>query len=123
MGGSHLHFEERPGLWPVLKSQIRTAAAVALNRELVLLYWGIGKEILTRQQRRRMERKIIDSRKTFATRSQKCMGFSPRNLKGFSGSLADRQLCNRVWHHYSPPRGISENGSFIALSTIRLTRN
>jgi len=36
-----------------LKTQIRTAqvrAAVAVNQELVLLYWGIGKEILTRQQ-------------------------------------------------------------------------
>jgi hypothetical protein len=35
-----------------LKNQIRTAqvrAAVAVNRELVLLYWGIGKEILARQ--------------------------------------------------------------------------
>jgi predicted nuclease of restriction endonuclease-like (RecB) superfamily len=36
-----------------LKSQIRTAqvrAAVAVNQELVLLYWGIGKEILIRQK-------------------------------------------------------------------------
>jgi hypothetical protein len=36
-----------------LKSQIRTAqvrAAVAVNQELVLLYWGIGNEILTRQR-------------------------------------------------------------------------
>jgi hypothetical protein len=38
-----------------LKSQIRTAqvrAAVAVNQELVLLYWGIGKEILVRQRER-----------------------------------------------------------------------
>ncbi len=36
-----------------LKNQIRTAqvrAAVAVNQELVLLYWGIGNEILTRQK-------------------------------------------------------------------------
>lgn len=36
-----------------LKSQIQTAqvrAAVSVNRELVLLYWGIGKEILCRQR-------------------------------------------------------------------------
>jgi predicted nuclease of restriction endonuclease-like (RecB) superfamily len=35
-----------------LKDQIRTAqvrAALAVNRELVLLYWGIGREILQRQ--------------------------------------------------------------------------
>ena len=36
-----------------LKNQIRTAqlrAAVAVNQELVLLYWRIGTEILTRQR-------------------------------------------------------------------------
>jgi predicted nuclease of restriction endonuclease-like (RecB) superfamily len=36
-----------------LKNQIRTAqlrAAVAVNQELVLVYWRIGTEILTRQK-------------------------------------------------------------------------
>jgi hypothetical protein len=36
-----------------LKTRIRTAqvrATVAVNKELVVLYWGIGKEILGRQQ-------------------------------------------------------------------------
>ncbi len=36
-----------------LKTQIRTAqvrAAVAVNQELLVLYWQIGKEILTRQK-------------------------------------------------------------------------
>ena len=36
-----------------LKERIRTAqvrAALAVNRELVLLYWQIGQEILSRQQ-------------------------------------------------------------------------
>ena len=36
-----------------LKRQIQTAqvrAAVSVNRELVMLYWGIGKEILSRQR-------------------------------------------------------------------------
>lgn len=35
-----------------LKERIRSArlkAAVAVNRELILLYWGIGREILARQ--------------------------------------------------------------------------
>ena len=35
-----------------LKTQIRTAqlrAVISVNSELVLLYWGIGKEILARQ--------------------------------------------------------------------------
>ncbi|MBR8834790.1 MAG: hypothetical protein DSM106950_12315 [Stigonema ocellatum SAG 48.90 = DSM 106950] len=37
-----------------LKQRIRTAqvqAALAVNQELVLLYWQIGQEILERQQR------------------------------------------------------------------------
>jgi len=38
-----------------IKERIKTAqvqAALAVNSELVMLYWGIGKEILTRQYRR-----------------------------------------------------------------------
>jgi len=37
-----------------LKARMRTArlqAALAVNEELVLLYWGIGREILERQAR------------------------------------------------------------------------
>jgi hypothetical protein len=37
-----------------LKERIRTArlqAALAVNQELVLLYWGIGREIMERQAR------------------------------------------------------------------------
>lgn len=46
-----------------LKQQIQTAqvrAALAVNRELVLLYWGIGREILTRQQQEGWGSKVID---------------------------------------------------------------
>jgi len=46
-----------------LKSQIRTAqvrAALAVNRELVLLYWGIGKEILVRQNSGGWGSKVVD---------------------------------------------------------------
>ena len=37
-----------------LKERIRTArlqAALAVNQELILLYWGIGREIMERQAR------------------------------------------------------------------------
>src|ERR1017187_5564513 len=68
-----------------LKSRIRTArvrAALAVNRELVLLYWQIGKEILTRQQQegwgtKVIERLAIDLRAEFPD----MYGLSPRNLK------------------------------------------
>ncbi len=46
-----------------LKNQIRTAqvrAGVAVNQELVLLYWGIGKEILTRQEVDGWGTRVID---------------------------------------------------------------
>jgi hypothetical protein len=43
-----------------LKDRIRVAqtrAVVAANRELVLLYWQIGREILERQKQRGWERR------------------------------------------------------------------
>lgn len=72
-------------LLALLKSQIRTAqvrAALAVNRELVLLYWGIGKEILQRQASegwgtRVVDRLAQDLRSEFPT----MQGLSPRNLK------------------------------------------
>ena len=68
-----------------LKDRIRTAqvrAALAVNRELVLLYWSIGRDILARQQQYGWGAKIIDRlaadlRKAFPEMT----GFSPRNLK------------------------------------------
>ena len=46
-----------------LKERIRTAqirAALAVNRELVLLYWSIGRDILARQKQHGWGAKIID---------------------------------------------------------------
>jgi len=46
-----------------LKNQIRTAqvrAAVAVNQQLVLLYWGIGNEILTRQKKDGWGARVIE---------------------------------------------------------------
>ena len=46
-----------------LKDRIRTAqvrAALAVNRELVLLYWSIGRDILARQKQHGWGAKIID---------------------------------------------------------------
>jgi hypothetical protein len=43
-----------------LKSRIQEAqlrASVAVNRELVLLYWQIGRDILDRQEREKWVRK------------------------------------------------------------------
>ncbi|NWB68208.1 YhcG family protein [Pseudomonas sp. I8001] len=68
-----------------LKSRIHCAqqrATLAVNRELVLLYWQIGQDILTRQARQGWGTKVIerlaqDLRSAFP----EMKGFSPRNLK------------------------------------------
>jgi predicted nuclease of restriction endonuclease-like (RecB) superfamily len=94
-----------------LKSQIRTAqvrAAVAVNQELVLLYWGIGKEILTRQKddgwgTRVIERLAKDLRSEFPD----MQGLSPRNLgymKAFAEAWPDESILQQAvaklpWGH------------------------
>jgi len=68
-----------------LKSRIHSAqqrAALAVNRELVLLYWQIGRDILARQAEQGWGAKVIerlahDLRAAFP----EMKGFSPRNLK------------------------------------------
>ena len=64
----------------IRESQLR--ASVAVNRELVLLYWRIGGHILVRQERERWGARVIDRlaadlKKAFP----EMKGFSPRNLK------------------------------------------
>jgi predicted nuclease of restriction endonuclease-like (RecB) superfamily len=68
-----------------LKQRIRTAqvrAALAVNRELVLLYWGIGKEILARQGHEGWGTKVIDRlAKDLRSAFPNMQGLSSRNLK------------------------------------------
>jgi predicted nuclease of restriction endonuclease-like (RecB) superfamily len=68
-----------------IKERIQTAqvrAAVAVNQELVLLYWGIGKEIRNRQVQQGWGAKVIDQLAADLGRSVPEMkGLSPRNLK------------------------------------------
>ncbi len=68
-----------------LKTRISLAqlrAAISVNKELVLLYWQIGQDILNRQQQQGWGAKVInrlaaDLRKAFP----EMKGFSPRTLK------------------------------------------
>jgi predicted nuclease of restriction endonuclease-like (RecB) superfamily len=68
-----------------LKERIRTAqlrAALAVNRELVFLYWQIGREILLRQEHEGWGSKVVDRLAADLRRAFPDMtGFSPRNLK------------------------------------------
>jgi predicted nuclease of restriction endonuclease-like (RecB) superfamily len=68
-----------------LKVRIRGAqvrAAFAVNRELILLYWSMGRDILVRQQAKGWGTKIIDRlAKDLQTEFPGVEGFSPRSLK------------------------------------------
>ena len=64
----------------IQEAQVR--AGLAVNRELVLLYWSIGREILIRQEREGWGAKVIDSLARDLHQSfPEMRGLSPRNLK------------------------------------------
>jgi predicted nuclease of restriction endonuclease-like (RecB) superfamily len=75
-----------------LKVRIRAAqtrAAFAVSRELVFLYWSIGRDILSRQQAEGWGAKIIDRLgHDLQNEFPGTEGFSPRNLK-YMRSLAE----------------------------------
>ena len=94
-----------------LKNRIHAAqqrAALAVNRELVLLYWQIGRDILDRQEQQGWGAKVIerlahDLRAAFP----EMKGFSPRNLKymrAFAQAWPDAEFVQEVlaqlpWYH------------------------
>ncbi|MBZ5523518.1 MAG: PDDEXK nuclease domain-containing protein [Acidobacteriia bacterium] len=94
-----------------LKERIRSAqvrAALSVNRELVLLYWGIGKDILTRQQSEGWGAKVVDRLALDLLKAFPGMsGFGARNLKymrAFAGAYPDQQFVQQVvaqlpWGH------------------------
>jgi len=73
------------GLLDELKSKIRSAqvkAALAVNAELVRLYWEIGKVILQRQQAEGWGAKVIDRlARDLKSAFPDMKGFSSSNLK------------------------------------------
>ena len=102
-------------LLSLLKNRIRTAqvrAALAVNRELVLLYWGIGREILTRQQHEGWGTKVIDQlAKDLQYSFPDTQGFSPRNLKYMRAfaeawpeeSIVQQAAAQLPWFHNCVP--------------------
>jgi predicted nuclease of restriction endonuclease-like (RecB) superfamily len=89
-----------PGTYPAfladLKQRIRTArlqASLSINRELVLLYWSIGRDILMRQSNEGWGTKVIDRLAADLRRAfPEMTGISARNLK-YMRSLAE------AWPH------------------------
>lgn len=78
-------FSDYPALLADLKSRVRSAqvrAATSANRELILLYWEIGRAILAAQEREGWGAKVIDRLAADLRREfPEMRGFSPRNLK------------------------------------------
>jgi predicted nuclease of restriction endonuclease-like (RecB) superfamily len=75
-----------------LKTRIRAAqvrAALAVNRELILLYWSIGRDLSQRFAAEEWGGKIIDRlAQDLQTEFPGIEGFSPRNLR-YMRSLAE----------------------------------
>lgn len=94
-----------------LKGRIRSAqtrAALAVNRELVLLYWHIGQSILARQAQEGWGAKVIDQlARDLKAEFPELKGFSPRNLKymqQFAAAWPDEQVVQQLvaqipWGH------------------------
>jgi predicted nuclease of restriction endonuclease-like (RecB) superfamily len=94
-----------------LKKRIRTAqvrAALAVNRELILLYWQIGREILVQQQQQGWGSKVIERlSKDLKREFPRITGFSLTNLKymrAFAEAYTEEEISQRCvdqlpWRH------------------------
>ena len=89
-------------------AEARYRASLSINREMILLYWGIGRDILARQEREGWGTKVIDRlaedlRQAFPEMT----GLSARNLKymrAFADAWPDSEIVQRVvaqlpWGH------------------------
>jgi predicted nuclease of restriction endonuclease-like (RecB) superfamily len=94
-----------------LKTRISHAqlrAAVAVNKELILLYWQIGRDILHRQQQQGWGAKVINRLATDLQQAfPEIKGFSLRNLKymrAFAQAYPDEEFVQQLvaqipWGH------------------------
>lgn len=94
-----------------LKSRIRQAqvkAALAVNKELVLLYWQIGRDVLQRQQEEGWGSKVIQRlAKDLKREFPNIKGFSRSNLlymRAFAEAYPDEQFVQQLagqiaWRH------------------------
>lgn len=77
--------DKYPAFFDSLKKRIQTAqlkAALAVNQELVLLYWNIGNDILAKQKAEGWGAKVVDRlAKDLKRAFPEMKGFSARNLK------------------------------------------
>lgn len=90
----------------IRRAQVR--AALAVNGEVILLYWDLGRNILERQATEGWGSKVIDRLSKDLKRDfPEMKGFSSRNLKymrKFAQAYPDREIVQRVaalipWRH------------------------
>lgn len=98
-------------LFEDLKNRIHTSqlrAGLAVNKELILLYWDIGRQILHRQKEEGWGTKVIDRLARDLNREfPEMKGFSSRNLKYMRAFAAAYQneafvqevLAQITWYH------------------------
>lgn len=94
-----------------LKQRIHAAqqrATLAANRELVLLYWQIGQDILARQASQGWGSRVVDRlARDLRNAFPDMKGFSPRNLKYMrafaeawpNGEFVQAALAQLPWYH------------------------
>jgi len=92
-----------PELLQELKTRIRSSqvrAAFAVSRELILLYWSIGREILTRQDAQGWGAKIVERlAHDLQTEFPGVEGFSARSLKymrEFAAAWSDEPIVQQL---------------------------
>jgi len=109
----------------IRRSQFR--ATISVNKELIFLYWEVGKNILERQNKEGWGSKVIDRlSKDLMSSFPNIKGLSPRNLKymrKFAEQYPDIEIVQELlaqltWYHnitliekitsISKPMGISE---------------
>jgi len=89
-------------------AEARHRAGLSVNRELILLYWNIGRDILARQESEGWGAKVIDRLAQDLRRSfPEMTGLSARNLKdtrAFAEAWPDREIVQQLaaqlpWGH------------------------
>src|SRR5215472_12414621 len=106
-------FAGYPALLKAIEKRVRSAqlrASFAVNRELILLYWSIGRDILSRQKAEGWGAKIIDRlARDLGAEFPGVEGFSVRNLKymrAFADAWRDQEFVQQViaqlpWGHHT----------------------
>lgn len=81
----------------------RTTAVVAANRQMILTYWGIGRDILERQQAEGYGHRVIDRLSAdLRERFPGVKGYSPRNLRymrSFAEAWTDPEILQQAVAH------------------------